>query len=343
MDWRDVRQFPVSNGGWIVSTRALTGRISESSGRAAVDKKLSSWHPFSAILIGTPNGRRLLPALEVPELRESIKATFARKTRLSIFGLIFSLILTSIAWIIRGRSEALQSTVVLVGLTIFTISDYFLVVRHTNRLAERAKFALNVRRYGAYDGFGWLGFMLLAGGLQLIGSSKLGEDNYIKTFGAYFADIHAGELWRLISGPFIHGGFSHWLANSLAVTVVGMILATISRRAGITVFVLGCMAGEISAYFASPYTQMEAYAGVSPGVIAMMGFCGGAALKNSAAFPDKFAFTLISLTLLNIIVAWASTPNACNEGHISGLAVGLACGMFSKLNNTNNRRMSERV
>ena len=82
------------------------------------------------------------------------------------------------------------------------------------------------------------------------------------------ADIMRGEIWRLITGHFVHAGTEHLLWNALGLAALGGLIERRSRRLLATSLMLGIMA--VSILLLSPLAGLEYYCGLSGALNALL-------------------------------------------------------------------------
>lgn len=93
----------------------------------------------------------------------------------------------------------------------------------------------------------------------LIGLHWLVADKTALYFNA--AGIFQGEIWRLVSGHFMHADLQHLLWNCLGLAVLGTLLEYRSRA--VLLATLGAGIVFVSALLLTPYAQLEYYCGLS--------------------------------------------------------------------------------
>lgn len=99
-----------------------------------------------------------------------------------------------------------------------------------------------------------LGFLLLTAGLHW-----LLPDKSLFHFGA--RDIMAGEIWRVVTGHFMHADMEHLLWNCLGLAVLGTLIEMRSRR--LLWAALGAGTVCVSILLLSPFSRLEYYCGLS--------------------------------------------------------------------------------
>lgn len=79
----------------------------------------------------------------------------------------------------------------------------------------------------------------------------------------YFSadDIAGGQIWRIVSGHFIHADLKHLLWNCLGLAVLGTLIELHSRAQWWAALIVGI--ASVSALLLSPFSQLENYCGLS--------------------------------------------------------------------------------
>jgi len=93
----------------------------------------------------------------------------------------------------------------------------------------------------------------------LIGLHWLVPDNTLLYFSA--ADIARGEIWRIVTGHFMHADLQHLMWNGLGLAVLGTLIEQRSRN--VLWVALGVGIVSVSALLLSPFPQLEYYCGLS--------------------------------------------------------------------------------
>lgn len=325
MNWRTLKDFPaVSGDDW----RARKGRGRLVSGKAAVSKVVARWYPLVPLLVSEPGSRQFLPVMQSETFRAVAHRAAIRAQKQSIAISVATAAFFGLLGYLQGNPRTAVVVSVAMIMSLFLALDYWLVTRRIDALTERALFSVWVHRKGRVDAMLWIGTMLLAGGIQLLGQSALGGlEPLVRTWGIVYESVLQGEWWRVATGPFFHSGIAHWGANTVLLTFIGTIIGGISRRSGVSVFLLGSVAG-VAASIASPGAT-DAYLGVSAGIFAMFGWCAGVAWRWPQQFPKHFAWTMFSFGTLNLVLAGILIPNSANIAHFAGLLFGIVWGVFS--------------
>jgi membrane associated rhomboid family serine protease len=326
MDWRTIDRFPdAEQRQWQARSGIWRRKV---VGKKAVEVAIKGWNPMSPLLVGTPELTQLLPPILVTSLQNQVVKCVQGRSQLSLAIVLFFIVICLGLKHMLAQSNMLTAAYILVGIEVFLAAEYWLVFRHPDALIERSLFSFWVRETARIDSIFWACVMLIAGALQLLTQSIYGGiQPVVEQYGIVFHALRSGEAWRLLSGPFLHNDFLHWAANAFLLIFVGMIAGRISRSNAVAVFVAGSVVGALVTWCFVPSAD-DAYLGVSAGVMAILGFCGGVAWRDRHNFPKALGLTLIAFGLLNIYLSWIYSPNAANDAHVAGLALGIIWGLL---------------
>jgi rhomboid protease GluP len=149
------------------------------------------------------------------------------------------------------------------------------------------------------------------------------------TMGAITHDLVLhGEIWRLITYMFLHGGWLHWLSNSWVLYQLGTLYEVLfgSRRFAAIYFATGVIAGLASAILhAGPAV------GASGAVFGIMGAFFFSIWRSPLYRGQRWTRSLLGQLLfwiaLNIFIGY-KLPFIDNTAHIAGLIAGLILGLI---------------
>lgn len=321
----DLR-LPAGNGQW-QAVRAPWKRLI--TGRAEVERALSKWHALDPILVATPGSARFAPPLSVPEIAEEVHRGMLGRQRamLGTTGLITLLALG--AWWIgldaRGLGPVVSAFLLIFG---YLAADYFFVLRHRDRTAQRTLFV-----YLAYSKGGRLAtlaavVLVLAGLAQLYWQYRLGGlVPLVNRFGALFTATGSGEWWRYLVGPFVHASLVHWIGNVAMAMVAAGLAGILGRKVPLCLMFLAISAGSVLAVeHLGLGHRPDALLGVSGAIFGLLGWVVGVTLRERSRFPWMWLTTLL-FAGLNIGLAWILVKQASNVAHMAGFAMGLALGL----------------
>lgn len=126
-----------------------------------------------------------------------------------------------------------------------------------------------------------------------------------------------GEVFRLLTAPWGHGGLGHWLGNLASLVIAGTIG---ERRLGaprvLAAFLVGGAASTLVASLVAPETVVCGASGAILGVVA------GALVATRG---DRSATALLALTAAPAVLG--SSLDATAVGHLAGAAAGAATAL----------------
>lgn len=135
---------------------------------------------------------------------------------------------------------------------------------------------------------------------------------------------HAGEWWRLLTGPMLHGGTLHLLMNLAALLILGRFVEVHASRFHLAlVFLLSALAGSVFTLLLTPVPSV----GASGGIMGLVGFLGVRARRRPEEFPDDFLHRIryaIGATAVLGVLGFAFVDN---WAHLGGLLGGAALGL----------------
>ena len=141
---------------------------------------------------------------------------------------------------------------------------------------------------------------------------------------ALFADVLAGEVWRLATPMFMHLSFLHILFNMLWMWDLGRLVEILKGSIFLGLFVLVTgIASNIAQYV---ITHSPGFGGMSGVVYALLGY-----VWMQGKFNPRFGFELhqatVVMMLIWYVVCWTGLAGPiANWAHTAGLLVGVAWG-----------------
>lgn len=157
-------------------------------------------------------------------------------------------------------------------------------------------------------------------------------------FGAkYNPLIYSGEVWRLLTCAFLHGGIMHIGFNMYALYVIGPQIEQIYETKNyLLIYLSSCITASLLGVIASPRTISV---GASGGIFGLMGALLAFAVCERHKLEKKYVWSLIQVILINLVIG-LSLNNIDNFGHIGGLLGGAIIGYCTyKLQKRNSIRI----
>lgn len=137
--------------------------------------------------------------------------------------------------------------------------------------------------------------------------------------------VQAGEIWRLLTATFLHGGADHLIGNGIVLYIVGMACehAFTLRRAA-TIYLASALAGSLASLAASPGPSV----GASGLVFGVMGAVVVFFYKYQGVLElrDKRVGLVLLVWAVYTVVTGFFSPWIDNFAHIGGFVGGAATG-----------------
>ena len=129
--------------------------------------------------------------------------------------------------------------------------------------------------------------------------------------------VSAGEYWRLLTAPWLHGGFDHLVGNGVALFILGMVCEhAFGGRQFLVLYVLSSVAGSIVSGVVSPGPSVGASG-------AIFGLQGAAIVlfrlhRDRLLVRDRRVGLVLLVWAIYSIVAGLMEPFIDNGAHIGG-------------------------
>jgi rhomboid protease GluP len=129
--------------------------------------------------------------------------------------------------------------------------------------------------------------------------------------------VAAGEYWRLLTAPWLHGGVEHLVGNGIALFILGMLCESAFGRAQFVVlYVLSGLAGSLVSVAVSPGPSVGASG-------AIFGLQGAAIVlfrvhRDRLLVRDRRVGFVLLIWAIYTIVGGLMTPFIDNGAHIGG-------------------------
>jgi len=179
----------------------------------------------------------------------------------------------------------------------------------------------------------FIGLIALVGVAQLMPTDGLMAAGLVKP--AYFA----GEWWRLLTAPFLHGNIVHFLLNASAMAYLGKRLEVFARWPHLPMVFLfaACLGGEASARFVASTSV-----GASGGLMGWLGFLLVFETLHSRLVPQSSRRRLAFVVALAAFIGALGYRFIDNAAHAGGLIAGMlyAVIVFPASRSPNRPRMT---
>lgn len=293
--------------------------------REALLKRYENGH-FSRF-VWTPAGTRATPFEEVPELLERYRAERTLASRYAHWGPIaFGLaMLIAMMWgpdpVVPGAGPAfwLGASVLVLGLRL-----------HARRQAARLDVDGTRREMDDLAHNGWLATQpamltrVLMGCIGVVALAQLLPGDSLAGAGLVPERTASGEWWRLLSHGVLHVNAVHLAMNLLAMHSLGKLMEVHANRALLApVLLAGILGGGLLGLAIGPDVPM---AGVSGGLLGLVGFLTVLGFRRRSLLPSAFAKTMVIDIAFTAAVGLVGYRMIANAGHLGGLLAGLAMG-----------------
>lgn len=190
-----------------------------------------------------------------------------------------------------------------------------------------ATIGLVVTQFAAYAGVGLIPWA--RGNSDLFGLVfRARGPRLLARCGAMWSEgLDQGELWRLVSAAWLHGGWLHMGLNALALIAVGRVVEAIyGRTRMLWLFLLSAMVGGAASWVSGTLVSV----GASGGVFGLMAAAVVFGWRHPDALPDApsrfFRWKLLPWLFGNLALGFIPPLNQIidNAAHIGGLVAGAA-------------------
>lgn len=147
---------------------------------------------------------------------------------------------------------------------------------------------------------------------------------------SWAAPVLAGQVWRLVTAMFLHGGVLHLLVNGWALFQLGGLVEVLfgSRRLAAAYFVSG-VAGSVASVAWDVISGSDVPSvGASGAIFGLLGFLIAFLLRHRDRLRPEARSLLLQLLFwaaINIFFGFTA-PMIDNAAHLGGLVAGLAIG-----------------
>lgn len=151
--------------------------------------------------------------------------------------------------------------------------------------------------------------------------------------GNYGALVSHGQVWRLLTCAFLHGGIVHIFCNMYALYALGpQIEILFGRVKYIIIYLLSAIGGSLLSYKFSPSSLSI---GASGAIFGLFGAMVVFVLKYKDKIPKKVLNNLFGVIILNLLIGF-NLQGIDNFAHIGGLLVGALVAFLFLMQKTRN-------
>lgn len=151
--------------------------------------------------------------------------------------------------------------------------------------------------------------------------------------------INDGQVWRLITAAFLHGGIVHIAFNMMALNAIGPQVEQIyGWKKYLVIYISSALGGTALSYLLSAESVSV---GASGAIFGLLGAMLVFAIKNKSTIGKSFMINIIQVIVFNIMIG-LSVANIDNYGHIGGLLLGgLTALVFDFMNKGRNLKVND--
>ena len=148
-------------------------------------------------------------------------------------------------------------------------------------------------------------------------------------FGANFKPlVSEGEIWRLFTSVFLHGGFLHLFMNMVALFFAGLFLEPLLGKWRL--LLLYVVTGIVASIASFMWYDATISVGASGAIFGLYGYFIAAIIYKS--FPYKihtaFLYSLLAYIGINLVMGLIGSGGIDNAAHIGGLLSGFCYGVL---------------
>ncbi|MDO5038712.1 rhomboid family intramembrane serine protease [Clostridium sp.] len=137
--------------------------------------------------------------------------------------------------------------------------------------------------------------------------------------------INKGQIFRLLTAAFLHGGIMHILFNMYSLYIVGTVVEKIyGWKKYISIYILSALTSSILSYMLAPMTISV---GASGAIFGILGAFLYFAIKERKHLQRGTLGNIIAVIVLNLYIGFTST-SIDNLGHIGGFLGGFILSIF---------------
>ena len=143
--------------------------------------------------------------------------------------------------------------------------------------------------------------------------------------------INSGEIYRLLTSAFLHGGIIHIFFNMSALNIIGReVEAVYGSKRYIAIYVISALGGSVVSYLFKPNSISVGASGAIFGLLGAMLIFG---LKERDKIGKQYMKNILETIGLNVIIG-ITIPNIDNFAHLCGLILGTITSfiLFKKKN-----------
>ena len=137
--------------------------------------------------------------------------------------------------------------------------------------------------------------------------------------------IDKGQVWRLITCAFLHGGLIHIFFNMYALKILGPEIEYVYGKIKyLVIYLLSAIAASIFSYIFGPQSVSVGASGAIFGLFGAMLIFG---IKHRKQMGKAYMMNILQVIFVNVIIG-ISSSNIDNAAHFGGLIVGVLIALL---------------
>lgn len=141
----------------------------------------------------------------------------------------------------------------------------------------------------------------------------------------YNPALAAGQLWRLVTAGFLHGGIIHLLMNSWCLFTLG---AQVEDAYGISRMIVIYFASTVLGFYASAIWSASLSIGASAAIFGLIGCMIAIGLKEPRRFGGQTG-QYVRWALLGVVYFFLPSLHVDNAAHVGGFVAGFVVGYLA--------------
>jgi membrane associated rhomboid family serine protease len=286
---------------------------------------------FTIRYVWTPEAPTIVPIESVPYLVEALRSRFVKAGRIA-FGIGIGLgVAAFVGWAIGGLNATLGGVVMLLAgpMTLFLIGWGLKQFYAAQRVSpETAAKEARARAFAAWLGSQHVTYTYyIAASIIAVGITQVasGVPASVQAAGLVKTAVRAGEFWRLLTAPMLHGNFNHIWLNLLALLGFGRLIEVFASRSHVAiVFLLSMLCGSLFSLLLLPNATSV---GASGGLMGLLGFMAVVAYRRKAVMPPQFLRSIVRNLAILAVLGVALFFIVDNGAHLGGVICGAALGI----------------
>jgi membrane associated rhomboid family serine protease len=332
-NWSDSTRFPEAHGEWQIFTNNEVMSVGEED----VRKLALRWFLTQKKLVSTPESSRFLPAICVPGLADFTHQSFLSRFKIYFYLIGFYLLLTIIVAFLTSDFDAYTRIMaMLITALIYVFVEFQIAFKPYPNIYERTLFYnwIFQQRNPTLE-FAIL-IVVAAGAAQWLYQQQSGNlESLVMGYGTYFPAIESGQLWRYVTGPFIHSSFIHWLVNAVFLLYITKLIGKLATTRILTLFLISIPITAAIVHLVNLVLSniLDGLVGVSGGIYFLFGWLTAIAYLHRGFFPANYYLSILLVAACNLVLPEILNYNSSFTAHISGFLLGIIAGSLGLASN----------